>query len=213
MRSVERADAATVEGRAVNCLSAAASEAVTTAEVLRSECRQEPTSVTHTARTETMKSLVTASLVALLAFAGASGLLESSASAQGKTKSKAKAQGTAVVVEPAAPVPQFEIRGDVGPVFERPYYLIQVEYARVAPTHHGGYGGRQEGRPKYTYAWITIAESTDLEEAEFIYALFDLAWQQGVLHEVAPEVPYFDYPRRVRMITEYREYEPVLSAD
>jgi hypothetical protein len=146
-----------------------------------------------------MKSLVTASLVALFAFAGVSGVLESSASAQGKTKAKAKVQDTAVVLESAAPAPQFEIRGEVGPGY--------------GGGGHGYGGGRNEGRPKYTYVWITIAESTDLDEAEFIYALFNLALEQGVLHEVAPDLPYLDYPRRVRMITEYREYEPVLSAD
>lgn len=163
-----------------------------------------------------MKSPLIASLVALFAFAGISGSLESSAHAKDKTK--AKGQVTAVVQQPTAPAAKLPSAvGDVGLSFEVPYYLIQVEYAKVSPTHHGGYGsgygGRPGGRPRYTYVWVTIAESDDLEEAEFIYALFNLASEQGVLHEVAPDLPYLDFPRRVQMITQYREYEPVLLAD
>jgi hypothetical protein len=161
-----------------------------------------------------MKSPVTATLVALFAFSGISGALESSAHAKDKTKGNR--QETAVVQEPAASTAEFQnVTGDFGVTFESPHYLIQVEYARTPrPGHYGGSGGgRNGGRPRYTYVWVTIAESTDLEEAEFIYALFNLAWEQGVLHEVAPDLPYLDFPRRVQMITEYREYEPVFSAE
>jgi hypothetical protein len=86
--------------------------------------------------------------------------------------------------------------------FEVPYYLIQVEYA--VPSWHGGYGGRYHYYP-YTYKWVTVAESDDLSEATFIYDLYDLARQLGVLDEVAPEIWNWT-PVRVRMITEYRPF-------
>jgi hypothetical protein len=157
-----------------------------------------------------MKSPLAALLVALFVFSGGSGLLESTANAGGKSK----ADGSGASRQPKSSAtaqftPAVEARN-----FQVPYYLIQVEYARPVrtPGRPGG-GGHGGGRPRYTYSWFTVAESTDLEEAEFIYALFNLGWEEGVLDEIAPDLGYGTFPTRVQMITEYRTVEPVLSAE
>lgn len=90
------------------------------------------------------------------------------------------------------------------------YYLIQVQYAFPRYGYYGGYSGYSWSR--YSYAWITIAETTDPEEAEFIYGLYELAWQLGVLDEVAPDYGYRSFPVSVRMITEVRTVQPTYSS-
>jgi hypothetical protein len=94
---------------------------------------------------------------------------------------------------------------------EIPHYLIQVEYRSPTRPHGGrGYGGHYGGYGYgyggygFRYSWFTIAQTDDLEEAEFIFALYQLAWESGVLHEVAPDFGPDFMPTRVRMITEYR---------
>ncbi|MGD9856906.1 MAG: hypothetical protein AB7U20_18310 [Planctomycetaceae bacterium] len=122
-------------------------------------------------------------IVALFVFSGGGGLTESPVQAQSKT-------------------------GVFSTSFQVPYYLIQVEYAFPKYGYYGGYGGR-----RYSYAWLTIAETSDLAEAEFIYDLYELAWQLGVLDEVAPNYGYKSFPTRVRMITEYRTIDPAYTAN
>lgn len=93
-------------------------------------------------------------------------------------------------------------------------YLIQVEYRR--PLHYGGtggygHGGSEGGYGRYAYKWVTVAESDDLQEARFIYGLYKFAEEDGILDEVAPDIGYKWTPIRVRMVTIYRNFEPVLS--
>jgi hypothetical protein len=89
-----------------------------------------------------------------------------------------------------------------------PYYQVQVLYSIDF------YGGYDYGHYDYpSYAWLTIVETDDYEEAEFVYALYLLAQEQGVLDEVAPNYDYdhghyyggADYTAiDVQMLTKYR---------
>jgi hypothetical protein len=82
-----------------------------------------------------------------------------------------------------------------------PYYQVQVLYEVRYPYSYG---------PLYT--WKTILETEDYEEAEFVYALYLLAQEQGILDEVAPNFDHYhdryhwaDYTAiDVQMLTKYR---------
>lgn len=167
-----------------------------------------------------MKPLIN-TLVATLIVSGILGLSESSAFAGKKHgPSKGDTAGNAGDSQSA----NFQINPglDVS-TFQVPHYLIQVQYARpVGGTggghggsgggHGGSGGGHGGGRPRYTYFWYTIADTTDLDEAQFICALYELGWQEGVLDEIAPDLGFGTFPVAVQMITEYRNADPVFSA-
>lgn len=158
-----------------------------------------------------MKPFISKLIVGLFAVFCVAGLSESTARAGGKSKANSsqtskqpKASASLQALTPVETAWNFQV----------PYYLIQVEYARPSRPGYGGYGGHGGGgRPRYRFFWYTIAETTDLEEAEFIYALFELGYEQGVLDEIAPDLGFDSFPTRVRMITEYRTVEPVLTAE
>ena len=138
-----------------------------------------------------MKPARTSLIVALFAFFGGLGVLESSADAQVDT-------------------------GDFTRSSQDLYYLIQVEYARPA-YHYGGtggyghHGGHYGGSGRYTYKWETVFDTTDPEEAKFVFTMFRQAEDDGSLDEIAPDIGYKWSPTRVRVVRMYRDVGPTLS--